>query len=259
MIPNVFQSNSCNSGALHSSRLATFEVAGISKSYGATRAVDDVTFTGSSAESIALTGGNGSGKSTLLRILVGALLPDSGSFIFNTVPLGDGKPRRAKETGIEMVFQDSGYCPGASILENLFLGGEPHGPLGFVRLRQMRHQAREIVQRLGLPLRELDVQVRELSAGQQKAVAICRALLSKPRLLLLDEATANLGVREQEMVMNTFAQLKTEGIGFVCCTHSPDEVLAFADRLLVMRQGKLSEDRPVKGISRAELAIMMSA
>lgn len=257
-MPNLVESNSANRGVQQPPRPTTFEISGISKSYGTTQAVASVTFSGSSAESIALTGGNGSGKSTLLKVLVGSLLPDSGSFVFNGVTLGDGKPRRAKDAGIELVFQDSGHCPIASVLENLFLGRELHGAFGFVNLRQMRNQAVEIIQRLGLPLHDLDAQVKDLSGGQQKAVAICRAVLSKPRLLLLDEATANLGVHEQEMAMNAFAQLKTDGIGFIFCTHSPDEVLAFADRILVMRYGKLSEDRPVKGLTRPELAVMMS-
>lgn len=243
---------------VHDDTPMVLTVAGISKAFGSTLAVQQFDVEAKSRECIALVGGNGSGKTTVLKIVAGVLRPDSGSVVFDGVTLGDGNPKRSRNAGIEMVYQHSGHCPNASVLENLFLGRELSGRSGFVNLSQMKSLSREMIERLRLPLPNLNAKVRELSGGQQKAVAICRAMLANPRLLLLDEATANLGVREQQVVMLAFQQLKDRGIGFVFSTHSPDEVMAFADRILVMRRGKLSEDRGVNGLSRSDLAMMMS-
>jgi ABC-type sugar transport system ATPase subunit len=116
-----------------------------------------------------------------------------------------------------------------------------------------------MLERYALPISDLRALVGKLSGGQQKAVAIGRALLSSPQMLLLDEPTAGLGVREQAIILRTIGELKSEGSGIMFCTHSPDEILAVADRVLVLRRGELVDDRSLSGVTRSELAILMSS
>ena len=115
-----------------------------------------------------------------------------------------------------------------------------------------------MIARYGLPIPDLDAETRPLSGGQQKAIAIGRALLSEPKLLLLDEPTAALGVKEQKVILQSIAELRAKGVGIILCTHLPDEILAVADRVLIMRRGELVGDHRVRGISKTELVVLMS-
>jgi ABC-type sugar transport system ATPase subunit len=230
----------------------------VAKHFGRTLAVAGISFSVSTTEVIALAGGNGSGKSTLLKILAGVIAPTSGHVDWNGQRLLPGRPMEARRRGIEIVFQDLALCPDCSVLENLFLGREPTSRFGFVALREMKRSASEMVDRYRFPIPSLAATPRELSGGQQKAVAIGRALLSKPKFLLLDEPTASLGVKEQGTILRTIGELKSTGVGVILCTHSPDEILAIADRVLVLRCGQLINDIPLDGMSKQDLAILMS-
>jgi ABC-type sugar transport system ATPase subunit len=237
---------------------ALLSVQALEKSFGHTVAISGVSFDIYADTVVALAGGNASGKTTLLKVIAGAITPDAGHVEWEGNKLQLGNPYRTRLAGIEMVFQDNALCPDCSVLENLFLGREHSSALGFLAIRKMQRLAREMVERYGFPIPSLDVTPSQLSGGQQKAVAIGRALLSTPRLLLLDEPTAALGVREQNTVLRTLAELKTAGVGILFCTHSPDEILSVADRLLVMKRGKLSHDTNPKNVSRADLTALMS-
>ncbi len=236
----------------------TLTVDNIVKRFGETAAVGGVSFSIASTDVVALAGGNGSGKTTLLRIIAGALMPDSGSVIWEGQPLRCGNSRDTRNRGIEMVFQDCALCPDATVVDNLFLGREPISALGFLKLRQMQDEAQQMIERYHLPIPSLTTQTRYLSGGQQKAVAIGRALLSKPRLLLLDEPTAALGVKEQKIILNTLIELRSAGVGIILCTHSPDEILLVAQRVLALRRGELVHNKPIGELSRNELALVMS-
>lgn len=238
--------------------LSSLSVENLSKQFGKTTAVGGVSFSGSTDELMALVGGNGSGKSTLLRIIAGALLPDDGRVLWRGKTLEAGNAGAARDEGISMVFQNGALCPGASVLENLFLGREMVNILGFLERAKMREAAAQVIGDYKWPLPDLNAKAWSLSGGQQKSLAIARALLSRPKLLLLDEPTAALGVREKDMLLQTLHGLKANGVGIIFCSHSPQEVLSVADRLLVMRQGKLVCDRSTRGMSLAELAMVMS-
>lgn len=230
----------------------------LAKAFGRTVAITGVSFDLATGTVVALLGGNGSGKSTLLKMISGAIAPDSGQVEWAGRPLAAGQPHGARRAGIEMVFQDGALCGDCTVLENLFLGREPLTRLGFLRMGEMKRLAREVVEHYELPIPNLAVTAGHLSGGQQKAVAIGRALLSRPRLLLLDEPTAALGVKEQAVVLKVIGDLAASGVGILFCTHSPEETLAIAERALVLRRGELVRDQPLEGLSKGEVALLMS-
>jgi simple sugar transport system ATP-binding protein len=233
-------------------------VEALAKAFGSTIAIAEVSFAISTGEVVALTGGNGSGKSTLLKIIAGAISPDAGLMSWGGQALAAGNPHKTRLEGIEMVFQDLALCPECSVLENLFLGREQVSKLGFLQRKNMKRLAEDMIKRYELPIPSLNVTPMQLSGGQQKAVAIGRALLTKPRLLLLDEPTAGLGVKEQQTILRTLGELRTGGVAIIICTHSPDEVLSTADRVLILRRGELVFDGSLTNMSRADLAVLMS-
>lgn len=238
--------------------MAFLSLNNVSKWFGGNHALRDVTFTIEDDAVIALTGGNGSGKSTLLKVIAGVLKPEAGRMLWEGMRWEFANPRATRRAGIDMVFQDSSLCPDCSVLENLFLGRESTSILGMLRRRAMASTAKTVLADFGSMPEDLAVKVSELSGGQQKAVAIARALLANPRLLLLDEPTAALGVRQQELILSTVLRLRDQGTRVLYCTHSPDEVLKVCDRILVMDRGKLVEDRRLNGLGRLELLSLMS-
>ncbi len=228
------------------------------KHYGLTLAVSAVSFSVTSNEIVALVGGNGSGKSTLLKMIAGAIVADSGVVSWDGTTLRNGDSGHARSHGIEMVFQDCALCPDVSVVDNLFLGREPSNYFGFLKRDQMYAEAQQLIDYYRLPIPSLDAACRHMSGGQQKAVAIGRALLSKPKLLILDEPTAALGVKEQQRMVATLKELHALGVGIIICSHSPEEILAIAERGLVLRRGELVHDVMLNQISQNELAILMS-
>ena len=233
-------------------------IKGIQKTYGQTMALAPIDVSLRTDQVTALAGGNGSGKSTLLKIIAGVIGSDCGSVEWNDrrLPLSVHLNR---SLGIEMVFQDGALCPDCSVLENLFLGRERLARLGFLARKRMLGLARTLIARYRFHLPDLEIETRTLSGGQQKAVAIGRALLSEPRLLLLDEPTAALGVTERNVVLNVIRELRANGVGVILCTHSPEEISATAERLLVLRHGKLIHDGSVAALDRVGLAELMSS
>jgi ABC-type sugar transport system ATPase subunit len=226
----------------------------LTKAFGSNVAVSKVSVMVSSGEIVALVGSNGSGKSTLLKMIYGSLIPDSGRVTLNGVLLRQGDPHEARARGIEMVFQDkdeeSKLCPSISVVENLFLGREPTSKLGIIQRVQMQSKVNHLVDRYALSLPPLNALVGRLSGGQQKAVAIGRALLSAPNILLLDEPTASLGVTERG--------LKASGVGIILCSHSLEEVMHVADRVVALRSGELIADEHVAALSESDIALLMS-
>jgi simple sugar transport system ATP-binding protein len=216
----------------------------------------------SSGEIVALIGCNGSGKSTLLKMIYGSLIPDSGCVRLNNVPLKPGHPRDARSRGVEMVFQDkdaeSKLHVGISVLENLFVGREPTSRGGFIQMRRMRERAEKLMDSGALILPPLDAKIGQLSGGQQKAVAIGRALLAEPRVLLLDEPTASLGVTERGLVYAAIAELKTSGVAVMLCSHLLEEVFGIASRVVALRSGEVIADEPIYGLSEKDVAVLMS-
>lgn len=234
------------------------EVHKLTKSFGSTKAVDNVTFKIDRCEVLALAGGNGSGKSTLLKLIYGNIIPDFGQIYFKEQLLPSGNVNFTRKLGIEMVFQDSALCPDINILENLFLGREIISRLGFMKKNIMRLKANKIIEQYNLSLTNIDQKISSLSGGQKKAVAIARALITQPKLLLLDEPTAALGVRQQDVLLTTIKTIRKLGTSVVFCTHSPDEILDVADRVIILDRGMLLHDKKLKNMKRLDLANLMS-
>jgi ABC-type sugar transport system ATPase subunit len=235
---------------------------GITKAFGSNLAVSGVSLVVASGETVALVGSNGSGKSTLMKIIYGTVIPDSGCTKINGDRVKPGSPHQSRERGVEMVFQDkdeeSRLCPVVSVLENLFLGREPMSRWGLVRVHEMKERAGDMVRHYTLSLPPLDAQFGRLSGGQQKAVAIGRALLSGPRILLLDEPTASLGVTERGFVHQALLDLKSLGVGILLCSHSLQEVMLVADRVAALRSGELIANERISVVSETEIALFMS-
>ena len=214
------------------------EARGVSKQYGHVRALTDVSFELVAGEVHALVGDNGAGKSTLVKIFSGAIPPSSGQVLVDGEPVELWSPSDALEVGISTVYQNLALVGCRDIAQNVFLGREPTR-LGFVRRRYMHERAREIV----LSLKQMNVTdtralVSDLSGGQRQAVAIAREVGLGSRILILDEPTAALGVRESHQVLNVIEDLKSEKRSIVLVSHNLLHVFRVADRITVLRGGR---------------------
>jgi simple sugar transport system ATP-binding protein len=216
------------------------------KTYGYITAVDGVDLTVHAGEIVALVGDNGAGKSTLIKMLCGATQPDSGEIFVGGAddPTTLRTPHHAREIGIETVFQDLALAPNRDVVNNLFLGRELYygGPLAFARVlntRAMRRRAAEQIATLGINIPKITgVPIERMSGGQRQSVAIARAAFWASSVLLMDEPTAALGVRESGAVLQLARQVAAAGIAVVMVSHVLPHVLELANRVVVMRGGR---------------------
>lgn len=244
------------------SEAPVFEAAGLTMRFGSVAALQDVDFSLRRGEVHALMGENGAGKSTLIKCLSGVHSPQRGTIRMNGHPVRFATPRDAERAGVATVFQEIGLIPHMSIAENVCLGREPiSGKWGWwpgrIRWSQVRSRAASSLERLGL--RGLDVN-RELcscSIAVQQLVAIARALDGRPRVLILDEPTSSLDAQEVSRLFDVLRRLRDDGLGIVIITHMLEQVEAIADRVTVLRDGRLVGVRDIKALSRVELISMM--
>lgn len=221
------------------------EATGLVKSYGRVDALRGTDFELREGEILAVVGDNGAGKSTLIRCLSGAETPDAGTITFHGNPVQFRDVQQARQAGIETVYQTLAVSPALDIASNLFLGREirRRGPLGSV-LRMldtgaMRRQAREQVSRLGIEtLQDITQAVETLSGGQRQAVAVARAAAFGSKVVILDEPTAALGVRESRQVTDLMKRLRDEGLPIVLISHDMPSVFDLADRVHIQRLGR---------------------
>lgn len=211
---------------------------GLRKSYGNVAALDGVSLELHSGEILALVGDNGAGKSTLVSILAGVQQPDSGEIEIDGRHVTIESPKRAQELGIATVFQDLALVNQRDVAANLFLGREPVRWGVVVDRARMYREAASIIARLRVDLPSARALAEELSGGQRQAVAVARAIMMGSRLLLMDEPTAALGVREAGRVMDLMRELRTAGHTIMLVSHNLDSVFTLADRVLVMRLGR---------------------
>ncbi|TDQ00386.1 ATP-binding cassette domain-containing protein [Labedaea rhizosphaerae] len=217
---------------------------GLRKRYGRVTAIDGADFELYPGEVLAIVGDNGAGKSSLIKALTGALIPDAGEMWLDGKPLRLHSPIDARRYGIETVYQSLAVSPALDIATNLFLGREIRrgGFLGFLRLLDrpaMRKQAREQLDALGIAtVQDITQTVETLSGGQRQAVAVARAAMFGSKVVIMDEPTAALGVRETEHVLDLIKRIRERGLPVVLISHDMPAVFEVADRIHVHRLGK---------------------
>ncbi|MEV4253667.1 ATP-binding cassette domain-containing protein [Spirillospora sp. NPDC049652] len=210
---------------------------GVGRSFGAVRALDDVTLDLHAGEVTALVGDNGAGKSTLVKILSGVVVPDTGRIVLGEEPVRIVRPHDARALGIATVHQDLGLCENLDVVANLFLGAEPHR-WSLLRSLRMERTARDLLASLDVRIPDLRTPVASLSGGQRQSVAIARALLGEPRAVLLDEPTAALGVEQTAQVLALIRRLRDRGLAVLVISHNLADVRAVSDRIAVLRLGR---------------------
>jgi ABC-type sugar transport system ATPase subunit len=219
-------------------------VTGASKRFGAVTALDEVSLEVAPGEVLALLGDNGAGKSTLVKTISGVHRLDSGTITLDGTDLTNVGPMAARAHGIETVYQDLALFDNLDPAANFFAGRELAGPtwlpraLRFMRHRRMTDRTRETLERLQVSLPDLGATVALMSGGQRQAVAVARAVAFSSRLVILDEPTAALGLRESRGVLDLVRRLKDDGVAVILISHSMDHVMAVADRALVLRRGR---------------------
>jgi len=234
---------------------ARIELRDIKKSFGAVQALQGVNISLAPGEVLGLVGDNGAGKSTLMKILSGAQAPDSGSILLDGKEVRFSHPRDARAEHIEMVYQDLSLCEELDVAGNLFLGREPRwGRLpGFVDRRRMHREAAEALDSLGIRIQYTDVPVANLSGGQRQSVAIGRALTFDPRVLILDEPTAALAVKEVEQVLELTREVADTGVSVILITHRLQDLFKVCDRIAVMYEGTNVADLDTASTSMEQL------
>ncbi len=235
--------------------MAVLELTNISKHFGAIHAVNDVSFSIEPGEVVGLMGDNGAGKSTLVKMIAGNYRPSEGSMKMDGAELVMHKPVDARRHGIEIVHQDLALCDNLTAAANVFLGRELRkgiGPLGILDYASMYRRAGEIFKELKSETRPRDL-VRQMSGGQRQAVAIARTMLSEAKIVLMDEPTAAISVRQVAEVLNLIRQLRGKGIAVVLISHRMPDVFTVADRVIVMRRGRKVADKKIGASSPEEV------
>jgi len=222
----------------------------LSKSYDGVRVLHGIDFDLRAGEIHALAGENGAGKSTLIKILAGAALPDTGRVLLDDVPLPLGDPLTVRRRGLSIVYQELTLVPELTIAENVFLGRERGGV--FLRRAEMNRAAQAVVDELGIPV-GVTMKVRGLSVAHQQLVEIARALIGDAKVLILDEPSATLSVREVDRLLHVLRRLRDRGLGIIYISHRLEEILGLADRVTVLRDGRKVASAPAAGLDRTQL------
>jgi len=233
------------------------EMENISISFGGLHAVDSASIELYPGEVVGLLGHNGAGKSTLIKILSGAYKRDSGIIRIDGEEATINNPRDAKSYGIETIYQTLAVADNVDAAANLFLGRELTTAMGTLDDVAMEAKAREVMGRLNPNFRRFKEPVKALSGGQRQSVAIARAILFNARILIMDEPTAALGPQETAQVGDLIKQLKAEGIGIFLISHDIHDVFDLADRLCVMKNGKVVGSAYTKDVTKDEVLGMI--
>jgi D-xylose transport system ATP-binding protein len=214
------------------------DLSGVSKRFGAVQALTDVDFEAHAGRVTALVGDNGAGKSTLVKIISGIISMDSGEYRFEGRPVHVNSPQAATALGIATVYQDLALSDNLDVVANLFLGRERLSGSKMLNETSMERQASGVLKRLSVRIPSVRTQVASLSGGQRQSVAIARSMLGEPKLVVLDEPTAALGVAQTAQVLQLIRTLREQGLGVVVISHNLADVFEVADYITVLRLGR---------------------
>ena len=228
------------------------QVAGLAKSFPGVQALRDVSFDVAAGEIHALVGENGAGKSTLIRIVAGADTPDAGRLVFDGRERHWSSPEAARQAGIHVIYQELVLFPDLSVAENIAAGRPPTNRIGLIDRRRMHDEAEELLDRLGHAL-DVRAKVRELSVADRQMVEIAKALVGDTRLLILDEPTAVISGQEVTLLFDRMRALREAGVAIVYISHRLEEIFEIADRVTVLKDGRLVATAPVAGMTRERL------
>jgi D-xylose transport system ATP-binding protein len=213
-------------------------MAGISKTFGAVRALTEVSFEVYAGEVVGLVGDNGAGKSTLVKTISGVGPADEGEIFVEGQPVSITSPQVATRLGIETVYQDLALCDNLDVVSNLFLGHEEVTPFSVLRETDMEKRGLEVLRVLEVKIPSVRSLVASLSGGQRQSIAVAKTILRNAKIVMLDEPTAALGVAQTRQVLNLIKRLREQGLGVVVISHNMADVFEVADRVVVMRLGK---------------------
>lgn len=235
--------------------MAVLELTDISKNFGAIQAVNGISLTIGRGEVVGLMGDNGAGKSTLVKMIAGNFLPTSGTMKIEGREVSLHRPIEARRNGIEIVHQDLALCDNLTAAANVFLGRERRrrvGPISVLDHGAMARRAGELFKELKSETRPRDL-IKMMSGGQRQAVAIARTMLADSRLVLMDEPTAAISVRQVAEVLNHIRHLKAKGIAVVLISHRMPDVFDVTDRIVVLRRGRKVADKRTELSSPEEI------
>jgi fructose transport system ATP-binding protein len=241
-----------------------FKAAGLTKRYGHVTALDGADFELREGEILAVIGDNGAGKSTLIKALSGAIVPDEGSIELDGKGVHFKTPIDARRHGIETVYQDLAVAPAMTIAENLFLGRELHKPgvlgklLRLLDKKEMLAQAVSRMQDLKVGIRSMTQAVETLSGGQRQCVAVARAAAFAQHVVIMDEPTAALGVKEGNMVLELIRRVRDRGLSVILISHNMPHVFEIADRIHIQRLGRRACVVNPKAISMSDTVAVMT-
>src|ERR1700726_3205190 len=235
-------------------------VENVSKRFGGVHALKEVSLILYPGEVLALAGDNGAGKSTLIKVISGVHHPTEGKICYNGAEVTFENPQKAREQGIETIYQDLALADNLDVGANVFLGREPlKRVLGFPVLdrKKMRTEAADALRVLDIRINRFDLPLRSMSGGQRQAVAIGRAIHWNAKVLIMDEPTAALGVPEQRKVIALIKSLKQSGVGVIFISHNLIDIFAVSDRIVVLRRGVKAGERISTDTSSDEIVRLM--
>jgi D-xylose transport system ATP-binding protein len=237
---------------------AVLSTQGISKRFGPVQALDGVDFAVNAGEVVGLVGDNGAGKSTLVKAIAGIYSVDEGEFSFEGGPVTIGGPKDATALGIATVYQDLALCDNLDVVANLFLGQETlaHGPARLARVldeTEMEQRSHQLLEQLSVTIPSVRSEVGTLSGGQRQQVAVARSLLGEPKVVMLDEPTAALGVVQTKQVLALIKRLRERNLGVIVVSHNLANVFQVSDRIFVLRLGRKAGDFDADRTSEEEV------
>lgn len=225
---------------------------GIGKRFGAVQALQEVSIEVYPGEVVALVGDNGAGKSTLVKIMAGVYQADEGHMVFDGELVSVNGPKQAQALGIATVFQDLALCDNLDVVANLYLGQELSS-VGTLNEVEMEKQSWTLLRQLSAKIPSVRIPIASLSGGQRQTVAIARSLVGNPKVVMLDEPTAALGVAQTAEVLNLVERLRSRGLGVVLISHNMADVQAVADRIYVLRLGRNGAEFNIGDVTTEQL------